>query len=357
MKLNSLALRHFKGALDLTLEPKGKDFDVYGDNATGKTTLADAWFWLLFGKDSENRADFEIKTIGKDGKTLSGRNHSVEAVLNVEGSPMTLKKTYYEVYTKQRGKAVEEFSGHTTDYCINTVPVQKKEFDARIDSICSEKTFRLLTDPAHFCTKLSWQDRRKMLLSICGDISDADVIKSDEALSGLPAILGTHSLDEYKKIAAARMKEINEQLRSLPSRIDENSRSIPDEPGASKAQYLELKSGYQLSIRELQEQRAAVNAGGAIAEKSVRIREIDAELLTIENRLRSEASKGYDELAAKVRSATQASDEAKLAVERAVAQIKLKQEELDKNAARRLKIREERALAAKLEFVFAGVDT
>ena len=64
VKLLKLSLNNFKGIKSFTLEPQGEDVNIYGDNAVGKTTIFDAFTWLLFGKDSLNRADFEIKTRG-----------------------------------------------------------------------------------------------------------------------------------------------------------------------------------------------------------------------------------------------------------------------------------------------------
>ena len=52
IKLNSLILENFKGISYFELNVDGKNASVYGTNASGKTTLADAYFWLLFGKDS-----------------------------------------------------------------------------------------------------------------------------------------------------------------------------------------------------------------------------------------------------------------------------------------------------------------
>jgi exonuclease SbcC len=60
--LQSLSLLNFKGIRDLAIT-----FDhitnIKGENATGKTSIFDAFTWLLFGKDSTDRKDFEIKTL------------------------------------------------------------------------------------------------------------------------------------------------------------------------------------------------------------------------------------------------------------------------------------------------------
>ncbi len=268
MKLIRLSLENFKGCRALTVEPLGENLNVYGDNGTGKTTIADALFWLLFGKDSLNRADFEIKTL-VDGQPVPGLSHSVEGTFDV-GERIALKRAYREVWESKRGAVDKTFAGHTTDYWINSVPVQKKEFDARIASICDEKTFRLLTDPNHFCSVMPWQDRRKALLALVGDVSDADVIASNPALAGLPAILEGRTVEDHRKVVAARKREVNDELKALPSRIDEATRAIP---GASKPDPAALDAA-RAELAALQERKAEASAGGEAARLSIELREV-----------------------------------------------------------------------------------
>ena len=114
----------------------------------------------LFDKDSQNRADFEIKTIDpKTGKAINGLDHEVEGTLEIDGKELTLRKNYYEIWTRKRGIAEKVFTGHSTDHTINKVPVKKSEYEERIAQIAgSESTFRLLTDPGYFNEVLHWRD-------------------------------------------------------------------------------------------------------------------------------------------------------------------------------------------------------
>jgi len=121
-------LTNFKGIKVLTLDLDGKDASIYGDNATGKTTVYDAFLWLLFDKDSQNKSNFAIKTLDESGEPLHGLDHEVEAVLDIGGESLTLKKSYKEKWVKRRGSATEEFSGHTTDYFLDGVPCKKSEY-------------------------------------------------------------------------------------------------------------------------------------------------------------------------------------------------------------------------------------
>lgn len=287
MKLLSLKLKNFKGVRKFTLDAQGADVSIYGDNATGKTTLMDGFLWLLFGKDSANRADFDIKTLTEDGETLHGLDHSVEATIELGGRPMTLHKVYSEKWTKRRGEATKTFTGHTTDHFLDGVPVQKKEFDAAVADIVDENIFKLLTNPRYFNDMLHWQKRREILLEVCGDVSDADVIASDDSLSRLPEILGNRSLEDHRKVIAARKTELNREMGKIPVRIDEVIQGLPELPDGLREAYIneaailtELKKGAE-------QRRLRIESGGEIAEKQKALRELEAELLDMQTKLRA----------------------------------------------------------------------
>jgi len=285
MRLKKLRLKNFKGIRSFELSPNGGNVSIYGENATGKTTLKDAFFWLLFDKDGQGKSEFDIKTIDpKTGEAIHNLDHKVEGTLELNGKDITLKKVYYEKWTRQRGNAEKSFTGHTTDYFIDGVPVKKSEYDARISEIAGrDDIFKLLTDPAYFNEQLHWQERRKILLEVCGDISDADVIASNEKLARLQDILTERSLEDHRKILQARKKEINKELERIPVRIDEVSQGLPDissiQPEKVKSEIENLKQQKQEKETEL----VRLQNGGEIAEKIKQLREIESELLRIQN--------------------------------------------------------------------------
>ena len=121
MELLRLTIEHFKGIDRLELALDGHDADIYGDNATGKTTIFDAIQWLLFGKDSAGRSDFEVKPLGPDGKArLNGQDVAVEAVIREGVQKKTLRRVYTEKWERQRGSAAAVFTGHTTTCLLYT---------------------------------------------------------------------------------------------------------------------------------------------------------------------------------------------------------------------------------------------
>jgi DNA repair exonuclease SbcCD ATPase subunit len=281
LTLTRLSLKNFKGIHNFEMVINGQNADVFGDNATGKTTLFDSFVYLLFDKDSQNKKDFAIKTLDGNGKELHMLEHEVEAEFMFNGLPLTLRKVFYEKWTKKRGSVTEEFSGHTTDYYVDGVPVQKKEYMKKIESIVQEDIFKLLTSPSYFNEQVKWQDRRKTLLEICGDISDEEVIGSDPSLAKLPVILQGRSIENHRKIIAARRAEINKELEKIPVRIDEIQRSLPDVNGLDK-QSLEAEiKNLNTLIDEKMTLISSIKNGKAISDKQKAIQEIEIELLKI----------------------------------------------------------------------------
>src|SRR5690606_13079503 len=125
---------------------------------------------------SMNRTQFEIKTLDKDGKVKQhGINHEVEGTFELDGKPITFKRVYKEEWTKHRGSAQKTFTGHTTDYFIDDVPVKKKEYDSKVNEIISDDIFKLLTNPTYFNEQLDQKQRRRILMDMIDDVTDLEV--------------------------------------------------------------------------------------------------------------------------------------------------------------------------------------
>jgi len=292
LKLLSLELKNFKGVRKFEFDANGKDINIFGRNKAGKTTLFDSFLWLLFDKDSRGQAQFDIKT--KDSKTkevIHGLDHKVKGTFLIGGSQLTLEKVYMEKWTKKRGSAEEQFTGHTTDYYISGVPVKKKEYDEKINELVDEKIFRLLTDPRYFNEQLHWEERREILLNVCGDITDEDVIAQNSDLKQLEDILGERTIDEHQKVIASKKKKINKDLEKIPVRIDEVNNSIPELPDKSEDELENKIKQLKSKKKSLDKKLSGIENGGEIAEKRKKLAEMDTELQQIKN----DHTEKYDE--------------------------------------------------------------
>ena len=284
LSLMMLKIRNFKGISDFDFQPSGENAIIYGDNATGKTSLADAFNWLFFDKDSQNKKEFDITPLDADNNPIHGLESEVEALLFIDGKPLNLRKVYSEDWTKKRGSAKAILTGHTTNYCIDGVPAKKKDYDAKIAEIISEDTFKLLTSPTYFSEQLHWLKRRPVIFEVVGgDVSDQDVINSTEKLKKLPKILDGKSIDDRRKIVKARQSAIKDELDKIPVRVDEANRALPDVTGidvaAVFAEIQQLESAKQQKEREL----LTAQTGGSVVDKTKQLHKIESDIILLEN--------------------------------------------------------------------------
>ena len=275
MKLTKLELLNFKGLKSFTINLNG-DVVIRGDNATGKTTVFDSVCWLLFGKDSLDRADFEIKTLD-GGEPIHKVNHEVTGTFTLdEGGTVELKRVYREKYSSPRGGEVT-MTGHTTDYFVDGVPKKEKEYKEIVSSLIDESIFKLITNPLYFNETYSWQNRRKLLLEMCGDIDDISVINSRDDLSRLAELLEGRTVDDQRKVVAAKKTAINKELDMIPVRIDEAMRNKP-EIASGKAKLIRDIETLSAGIGEVEKQKAIIQNGFTSTEKESKIRDINRQL-------------------------------------------------------------------------------
>lgn len=332
MKLNRLSLRNFQGIRDLEITPEGRSLAIYGANGTGKTTIKSAWLWLLFGKNAAGQSDFAIKTLDQEGEPHRGLDHEVEAEISLDdGRRMTLRRSYREQWTKRRGEARKEFTGHTTDYSIDGVPVKKKDFDAQIDDICTEDRWRVLTDPEEFPERVRWEDRRKVLVDLAGDLTDADVIAEDERFAELGRMLNGRTLDDLRKIITESKAKINAKLDDLPTRIDEASRDLPEIPEGEGEESVRARLAQLQKERDaLAAERAAAQSGGGVAEKSRRLQELQGEMLAAKNRSREASDAAANAVRDKLQGARDEKAEAEAEASRLRRESREKAEEAER---------------------------
>lgn len=258
MKINlkKLVLHNFKGIRDLEINFKEDITNIFGDNGTGKTTIFDAYLWLLFDKDSSNSSNFNIKTLDEDGKPLHQLDHFVEGIFDIDGKEISFKKVYKEKWTKKRGATEAVFDGHTCDYFINAVPVKLKDYKDRIASLIDEEKFKLISNPRYFSVDLDKAKRREILMSI-SDIKDEDLL--DDEFKDLD--LGTYSIGDLSKMAKASAKLCNDRLKELPVRIDELNKSIVD----LDFDVLDFQRSSKIgSIKKIDEDLASGDTSGAV---------------------------------------------------------------------------------------------
>ena len=286
IKIKRLSLNNFKCHKSLTLDFDGGNASIYGDNATGKTSIYDALTWLLFGKDSKGNGEknIEIKPLNAAGEVNDRlAETAVEVVLLVDGKEITLRRTYKEVWTTKRGSGEATYDGNTSEYYIDGVPCKKFMFADKVNELVSEDTFRLLTSVSHFADGISWQDRREVLFRVAGVMDDEQIMATDERFAPLLLEKGNHTVDDYKKKLLAEKRGFVGAKTEIPARISECQKTIEDvqELDFDKAKAeLELLNAKSESLKT---EMLAIEHDTASEKKRIQISEAKVQLSILEN--------------------------------------------------------------------------
>ncbi len=255
IKLLSMHIQNFKGCKDRTIE-FGEKCRISGANATGKTTIFDAFTWLLFGKDSLGSSDFEIRPLDIDGNMINNIEISVEAKISVDGDEYDLKKVQKQNWVKKRGTDTREFQGNVNEFDINGYPKSQKEFKEFISGIVKEDVFNLITNPSAF-NALHWEEQREILMKIVGCPSNVEIAKTfgEKYALLIPELKIASTDDILKKYKKARI-ELKKDEKEIPPRIDEASKSLViADVGALEIE----KSAKEVALRKVEDELSGGN--------------------------------------------------------------------------------------------------
>lgn len=254
--VKQITLLNFKGLRDLAVDFSERETIISGRNGSGKSTIFDAFTWLLFGKDSHDRKDFNIKTLDAANNAIPKLPHEVTGTLSVNGEDVKLKKSYKENWVKKRGSAEETFQGHKLECYVNDVPCNVTEYNRKVAEICEEQVFKYITNPLYFCSQKP-EVQRAMLFRMAGNISDDEIAAGNDDFKALLANLTGKTLEEYKKEIAAKKRIIREAVENIPARIDERKRDMPEPLNWVKIES-EIK-GYESAVDAIDKQMSDVS--------------------------------------------------------------------------------------------------
>lgn len=281
LRLKRLTLKNFKGIRNFTFEPDGQSVVIRGKNESGKTTLNDAFVWLLTDKDSQNRTaqSFGIKTLS-DGVPESNLEHMAEAEF---ANGLILKKVFQENWVQKRGRSESVLQGHTVSYFFDEVEVLKKEYDAKLAEIVDPEVMKQISMIDFFPSIMDWQDRRKVLFEMAGDVTVEEIIQEKAELGRIPELLDGKDEEDRKKFLKQQRKNLTEKLKGIPERKDELTRLMVDIDPEQVAKAKEELKTIDKKVDDLKNQISEVKTGGAVGDLRNEIKELEGQLIDLRN--------------------------------------------------------------------------
>lgn len=318
IELLKLRFVNFKGCRDFTIDFKNRT-NIFGANATGKTTIIDVFMWLMFDKDSTVASKFQIRPLDENGNQIDNVEIMVEATLVVDGKEVVLKKTQKQNWVKKRGTDVSELQGNVNSFEINTYPKAEKEYKEYISSLVDEELFKLITNPQVFAS-LPWKKQREVLMKLVSEVSDFEIAQGDAKFAGLLQELEQASTDDIQKKYGKALSEWKKKQIELPARIDEVSKQITDIDVSD----LELqKNCLKEQIEETENQYS--DSESAIKEYD----KASAEIIHLKGEMRGIFEKANESLDTDRKAIQKRIDDAKDGFEKARSQTKLSESRIE----------------------------
>ena len=226
IQLKSEYAKHFKGLREITIDFSPRTV-ISGANATGKTSIFDAYKWVTTDKDSHGSANFAIREHDENGKTIDNTDIVVRLTFDVDGETVTFEKTQRQKWTKRRGSATSELTGNENLFSINNFPCSKKDFIDRLNSLVDERILPIITGPRAFAL-LPWKQQREILMRLVDDVTDEWLMSLNDAFSLIADDVLEAGADKARDKYQKELKKLKADLDTYPIRIDEATHSLMD---------------------------------------------------------------------------------------------------------------------------------
>lgn len=278
-------MENFKKFKEKTIEC-GKTTTIYGQNYKGKSSIADAFSWVMFNKSSTGNAEgkqFRPRRYDENGVNIDHVDVVVELVLLIDGEAVEIRKAQRQNWVRHRGDEYDTYEGDVTMYEWNDVPVSATEHKKRVAEIISEDVFLKITNPEAF-PKMKEKDQREFLLKNVANISDGDVFAAyPEDFAPLADAMGNKSMDELQAKNKKDIELLENKKKEIPVRIDQESKHIQDidftaeeikaeqlraDLTAVEEKILNTASAYE-QLEELRSEKAMLHGELSVFEKEI----------------------------------------------------------------------------------------
>lgn len=225
VQIKKISIENWR-AQNKSIEFIGNITEIKGRNESGKSSVMNAFLWLLTGYDEEDRLNYNLFDNTVEQTYENAISASVEAVFEVNGNEYTFKKTAKQGWSRSRGNSEYTRKG-TDDYSFfaDGIEVSATQYKTMVEGLFAPiDKLKIMLNLRYFLM-LDWKDMRKQLESMVGDIESSD-FKGDYGI--ILKDLIKHTPDELKSLYKAKMKPMKASIDSLPVTIETMQTNLPD---------------------------------------------------------------------------------------------------------------------------------
>ena len=308
IKIQSLQIENFKGLRSFSVDFDDELTRIVGANGTGKTSVHDAYLWLLLGIDSANRASFAIQPLDDKANTIDHLTTSVTGVFMFDGVRHEIKRCLHQTWTRRRGTKEDVLTGSESEYFIDNVPYKAGEFSKEITALfCSQDDFKLISSIRAF-GQLDMKSKRAKLIQMTGQMPE--LINETDYPRLAPYYAKLQNVDAVKRQLLYELNGLKTKQSEIPIKITENERNMPTGIDFDSLREQLAEKQYQVEQIDASLQKAADGRAGLFAGINAlndELGKLNAELMEIETSLSSQRTKRLSEVNEEVSGTTQVS--------------------------------------------------
>lgn len=272
VKLKQMELRNFKG-----VEKADYSFsdicNIRGGNATGKSTIYEAYLWCLFDKNSFGQSP-KVQPLDRQNNVIHKLTTSVKLHITLDDTPMIIERSLKEEWVKSRGEREMVCKGTKSEYAINEVPMTKTQFNAKLTEIMPlEKWFMISS--VGIIPSMEQKECRAALQDIAPSIDEREIAKQYPAV--IDAMTKNISVEELQALTKSNRLKAKSELDGIPAAIDAQDRlRVVDDFDAIEYELNELTNSIQCKQKEIDDIKSARIDDEAIRKANDMRREIES---------------------------------------------------------------------------------
>lgn len=214
---------------------------IMGKNGKGKSSIVNAYTWLLFNCDYElNDNPVVRRTV--DGKSVDNMDTAVTAVLDIDGKEVTAKKVQKRTYSKDGSSYKDD-----NKYFINDVPKTLRDFNDYFEIDIA--TWKMCSNINAFINQKP-TEMREFLFQFVSKISDIDFASSNSELHELVPLLEKYKADEIRAMNQKVKSDYNTNSKILDGQIKEKERDIQIKSDIDTAELVLQKNALQEQLEQ-----------------------------------------------------------------------------------------------------------
>lgn len=250
--LKRLSLENFKGRTMSFDFPSGRTI-IRGTNEAGKSTLTNAFFWLLTGVDTQDRTNYELYDSTLEFIPENAVPAVVEGTFYIDEAEYVFKRVAKQKWVRKRGKAeYEKAASDEYTFYVDGLAVSANVYKERIEALFAPiDKLKLMLNVRYYQT-LDWKKLRKHFADMVGIIDESELKGDYSAIEDLMERY-KRKLDDVKSYLKQLKIPIDKKADELESKIKGNKEmliDISDVPEAEK-RIAEIKSEIENIDKEI----------------------------------------------------------------------------------------------------------